>query len=96
MWGLVNRVVEPEDLLPSARALASDMVDCDPRTQIAMKELIDRGFMETLEEGLSMERRVSEQSMRNFEPERYATRRLNIQERGLRQAYLEEQIEEQS
>ena len=29
-WGLVNRVVAPENLLPTARSLAEDMLSCVP------------------------------------------------------------------
>ncbi len=34
-WGLVNRVVAPEELLPTCRSLALDMLSCDPRARCA-------------------------------------------------------------
>lgn len=36
--GLVSRVVGPEDLLPTCRALAADMLSCDPRSLLGYKE----------------------------------------------------------
>ena len=40
-WGLVNRVVEPEALLSTCRALAEDMLSCDPETLRGYKRVID-------------------------------------------------------
>ncbi|HYC56632.1 MAG TPA: enoyl-CoA hydratase-related protein [Candidatus Binatia bacterium] len=36
-WGLVNRVVASQDLLPACRALAEDMLSCVPATLRAYK-----------------------------------------------------------
>ncbi len=43
-WGLVNRVVAPEQLLPAARALALDMLSAAPDMLVAYKRLIDDGY----------------------------------------------------
>lgn len=43
-WGLVNRVVAPAELIPTARRLAEDMVSADPEMLKALKALIDDGF----------------------------------------------------
>jgi crotonobetainyl-CoA hydratase len=39
-WGLVNRVVPPQDLLPAALALAQDMVQAAPLALAAVKEVL--------------------------------------------------------
>ena len=56
-WGLLNRVVEPEDLLPVSRALASDMVSCVPEVLREYKRVIDHGFGTTFAEGMALESR---------------------------------------
>jgi enoyl-CoA hydratase len=43
-WGLVNRVVPPEDLLPVCRKLAEDMVSCNAATLLAYKKMINEGY----------------------------------------------------
>ena len=39
-WGLVNRVVAPEELLPTCRCLAEDMLSCDPPSLRSYKQII--------------------------------------------------------
>ncbi|NDV53175.1 MULTISPECIES: enoyl-CoA hydratase/isomerase family protein [unclassified Salipiger] len=39
-WGLIDRIVAPEDLLVTARALAEDMLSADPSHAAAIKALI--------------------------------------------------------
>ena len=58
-WGLVNRVVPPEELLPQAFALAADMASALPDMVLAYKRLIDEGFATTLGEGLALEKAAS-------------------------------------
>lgn len=55
-WGLVNRVVAPEDLLPQALQLAGDMLSAIPQTLAAYKRLIDDGFGVAFGEGMRMEK----------------------------------------
>jgi len=43
-WGLVNRVYETDDLLPSAIKLAQEMASCDPELLRNYKRVIDDGF----------------------------------------------------
>jgi enoyl-CoA hydratase len=54
-WGLVNRVVEPGQLLAQALQLARDMLSVLPEMLVAYKRLIDDGLAVTLEAGLRME-----------------------------------------
>ncbi len=55
-WGLVNRVVEPERLLPEATALATEMLAADPATLVAYRSLLDRVAGLPLGEALAAER----------------------------------------
>lgn len=58
-WGLVNRVVEPDDLLPQSFALARQMLDARPDMLVAYKRLIDDGLATSFAEGLALEKRRS-------------------------------------
>lgn len=86
-WGLVNRVVEPEQLMPACRQLARDMLDTDPVTRTEIKRLIDAGWESTLREGLAMEQEASRvHSQTQVTPEKVAERRAAIQSRGRSQS----------
>lgn len=84
-WGLVNRVVEPDGLLPACEALARDMQSCVPEVMRGYKDLIDRGHAMTMQDGLQLERRASAQQARGVSPEQFAARRAAVQERGRKQ-----------
>jgi enoyl-CoA hydratase len=81
-WGLVNRVVAPEELLPTCRALAADMLGCVPEALRGYKRVIDAGFATTFSEGMAMEGRASRDHARSVTPELLAQRRGRVQERG--------------
>jgi enoyl-CoA hydratase len=81
-WGLVNRVVEPDALLPACWALARDMQGCDPRTLRRYKRMIDGGYGLPFAEAMRMEWRESQEHMRGFTAESVAERREAIQRRG--------------
>jgi enoyl-CoA hydratase len=85
-WGLVNRVVPPDELLPAARALARDMLSCDRRALLGIKRLYDQGFATTLGEGLRLEAKESAAHAREVRPGEIAGRRRGIQERGRSQS----------
>jgi enoyl-CoA hydratase len=85
-WGLVNRVVGPEELLPACRALARDMLSCDSATMRGYKRMIDEGFAMPFGESLAHERRASREHLRSFDPAKLAARRRSIQERGRSQS----------
>jgi len=84
-WGLVNRVVEPAELLSTCRALARDMMSCHPQTMRAYKALIDRGFGMPFADAIRLERETSLEQAKRVRPEEIAARRRAIQERGRRQ-----------
>ncbi len=54
-WGLVNRVVPADELLPQARALALDMLSLAPGLLAAYKKLIDDGFAAGFGDALAIE-----------------------------------------
>jgi enoyl-CoA hydratase len=84
-WGLVNRVVAADELLPTCRNLAEDMLSCDPDALRGYKRVIDEGFAETLAAGLEREDRTSTRHMKENPPD-VASRRRGVQERGRQQA----------
>jgi enoyl-CoA hydratase len=86
-WGLVNRVVAPEELLAVCRQLAADIVSTEPVTRSEIKRIMDAGWHSTLTEGLAIEHQASEaHSRREVTPEKVAERRAAIQARGRSQS----------
>lgn len=85
-WGLVNRVVPPAELLPTCRALAADMLSCDPEVLRGYKRVIDEGFARTYAEGRRLESEVSRAHARNVSATSIAERRRVVQERGRSQS----------
>ena len=59
-WGLVNRLVEPEQLLPEAEAMARQMLAGVPETLVAYKRLLDAGAGMLPDDALQHERKLSE------------------------------------
>lgn len=84
-WGLVNRVVEPDALLPTALALASDIAGADGRMLVAYKRLIDEGNRLPLGEALALERERNVQWSRGLSADELAQRREAVQARGRQQ-----------
>jgi enoyl-CoA hydratase len=86
-WGLVNRVVAPDQLLPVCRQLAADIVSTEPVTRGEIKRIMDAGWHASLAEGLAIEHAASEaHSRREVTPEKVAERRAAIQARGRNQS----------
>jgi len=85
-WGLVNRVVPPEALLPTARQLARDILSCDRDTLRRIKRIYDEGFATTLDAGLRLELAASREHAASVRPEAIAARRSDIQARGREQS----------
>jgi enoyl-CoA hydratase len=85
-WGLVNRVVEPEALLPTCRQLAEDMLSCDPPSLRRYKRMIDRGYEQSFAEGMRLEARESREHLRGVTPDAVASRRADVQRRGRAQS----------
>jgi len=85
-WGLVNRVVAPDELLPACRALARDMSSCVPDVLRGYKRVIDAGYAETFGRGLAIEAEASRAHAAGLTPELLAARRAGVQQRGREQA----------
>lgn len=85
-WGLVNRVVPPDQLLPTCRALAKDILSCPPDMVRNLKQVIDRGYAQTLADGMQIEWDAARSHARQLTPEALAARRAGVQERGRQQS----------
>jgi enoyl-CoA hydratase len=81
-WGLVNRVIGPDDLMPAARALARDMAQLDGKTLAGMKHLIDTGYGLGLREALEFETRWSGEHNSRVSKEEVESRRQAVLARG--------------
>ncbi len=81
-WGLVNRVVAPEHLMPTAMKLAEDMASIPADTLCLYKSIIDEGYAVGLGEGLAIEHRRSSANNRTVTAESVEQRRAGIQARG--------------
>ena len=84
-WGLVNRVVAAEDLLPTARRRAADMATIDPAFSAAYKKLIDDGFATGFGEAMQLETQRSSAANAAVGPEAVKERREAVQQRGRQQ-----------
>ncbi len=84
-WGLVNRVVAPDELLPACRALAHDMLSCDPGVMRAYKRVIDEGYALPFGDALRLESDASRRHARTLTADAIATRRAGVQARGREQ-----------
>jgi enoyl-CoA hydratase len=78
--GLVNRVVPHDELLPTARALAADIVANDPVTVRALKHSYDQGSRMTLADCHAMEQAIFRTW--RVDPAEVERRRAAIVERG--------------
>ena len=81
-WGLVNRVVEPEALLPTCRQLALEMASCVPHVLRGYKRLIDEGFRLPLAEALALESQRALESVSEMTASTLAARRQGVVDRG--------------
>lgn len=74
--GLVNAVVEPEELDRAALELAATIAAASPRSVQAIKQLINRGLRGDLASGLALEREVNRDGAANLDPDPERERRL--------------------
>jgi len=84
-WGLANRVVAPEDLMPAALELARQMADIEADMLTTYKAMIDDGYAATLTDGLELEHQRSVVHNREVTPDMVAARREKVQARGREQ-----------
>ena len=66
-WGLVNRVVPADELLPTALAMAQDMLRAPPAVLRQYKQLINEGHLLPLAAALELEKRTAARQHDDFE-----------------------------
>jgi enoyl-CoA hydratase len=84
-WGLVNRVVPADALLPAAVALAHDMATIDPAFSAAYKALINDGYALPFGQGLALEATRSTAANARVSAADVEAARGAVQERGRKQ-----------
>jgi len=85
-WGLVNRVVKPDALLPASQALAGEMASCVPHVLTGYKKLIDEGLAMSLPDALVYERNAGIESAKSVSSAELSRRREGVQSRGRKQS----------
>lgn len=81
-WGLVNRVVAPDQLLATAQALAGDMQTCPSDVASAYKALINDAFATNFGDALRLEAETSRQHISGVSSASIEERRKAVQSRG--------------
>jgi enoyl-CoA hydratase len=81
-WGLVNRVVAPEELLPTCHALAADIGSCVGPANLETKRLIDEGFGMTLAEAMPFENKAATDWAKQVSGADIGSRREGVVDRG--------------
>lgn len=81
-WGLVNRVVAAEDLLPACIGLAQDMLSLEPAMLNSYKRLIDEGYALPFGAALALESEVAVAHNTGLDPLAIEARREAVLERG--------------
>ncbi len=86
-WGLVNRVVPPDQLLPTCQSLAAEIASCDPNVVAEYKRLIDEGYGMNLTDALDHESKVAIEWAKTITSGDIARNRENVQDRGRQQNF---------
>lgn len=81
-WGIVNRVVPANELVPTAMALAADMLSCDRRSMLGYKKLINTGMGMTFADAMKLEARLSAEDAASVTAESIAVRTGAVRDRG--------------
>lgn len=81
-WGLVNRVVPAEELVPTALSLARDMASCDQPTLRTYKRLVNQGYEMSLGDALTLEMTTNGLSAGNATSDLIGQRVAGVQARG--------------
>ena len=87
-WGLVNRIVSPDALLPHCQQLARDICSVDQTILKTVHELIDFGCAHTLDEGLEEEKARSSSQPGDTSSTALDQRREMVMTRGRDQSQL--------
>jgi len=81
-WGLANRVVAPDELIPAAKKLANDMLSLVPEALSGYKKLIDQGYAEAFGDALKTELKFSGAANKAVRSTDIEARRESIRQRG--------------
>ncbi len=81
-WGLVNHVVEPDELMPLAHRIAADIASCDAAKVATYKALIDEGYALNFGEGMALERARATSDNRKVSAESVEAQRATLVARG--------------
>ncbi|HMT45059.1 MAG TPA: enoyl-CoA hydratase [Chakrabartia sp.] len=84
-WGLVNRVYKPDELLPAAKKLASDIASAPAHMVQAYKKLIDAGYAKSFGKGMEIEHKISGKANRQVKAGDVEESRKLVMERGRKQ-----------
>jgi len=85
-WGLVNRVVAAEELLPTCIQLAKDMLSLEPAMLLSYKRLLDDGYALPFGAALALESTVAVAHNADLDPAAIEERRRAVLERGRAQS----------
>lgn len=85
-WGLVNRVVDADALMPACEKLAADMLSLEPAMLVSYKRVIDEGYAMPFGEAMQFEARFAADFNSAVPPEAVEARRRAVLERGRQQA----------
>lgn len=85
-WGLVNRVVPPEELLPTAEGLMRDMLELDADMLRAYKKLINDGYGLSFADALALEEQTARAEAERSATTDIAKRSSGIIARGRQQS----------
>jgi enoyl-CoA hydratase len=85
-WGLVNRTVAPDALLPAALALANDIASAPAGMVQAYKRIIDDGYALGFGEAMRLEHNRSSAANARVTPSAVAVAREGVMARGRGQA----------
>jgi enoyl-CoA hydratase len=81
-WGLVNRVLPPENLLPTAQKLAADMAQLPTTMLTGYKNLIDDGYALPFKDAIALETQRSATYNAQISAADIEARRAAVQARG--------------
>jgi enoyl-CoA hydratase len=81
-WGLVNRVVEPAELMPTALKLAAEMAQIQAEMLVTYKAMIDDGYALAMGDGMELEHQRSVAHNAAVTPQMVEARRAAVQARG--------------
>lgn len=81
-WGLLARLVPTDQLMPTCRQLAKDMLSCVPGAVEGYKRMIDEGYATNYGDARALEVKLSNEHVRGVSAKDIAERRAGVISRG--------------